>query len=163
MAYTQVLKDVFDNKLEPKTIARLKSIANVKTYPKETVLCHQGKVEHVLYILVEGKVSATQEVKNGDTRLLGMIGPNEYFGEMGLIDDRPRIANCKTMTDVTVLEIAENEFNILVFFFYLFYRAYNTFRMAVGCIYNNNINISINQPLNPVFHVRPHTDSRSHS
>ena len=99
MAYTQILQDTFDNRLESDTLDRLRSVAKITTYEKGTVLCHQGEVENTFYILVEGQVLSTQKMEDGETRMLGMLGPNEYFGEMGLIDDRPRMSSCKAMKE----------------------------------------------------------------
>src|SRR5690606_37517316 len=47
-------------------------------------------------------------------RILNMVGRNGYFGEMGLIDDSPRAANCVTLTPTTVLEVTEEAFDSFV-------------------------------------------------
>jgi serine phosphatase RsbU (regulator of sigma subunit) len=73
-------------------------------------LCHQGEVEHTFYVLVEGRVAISQKLEDGQERLLSIRGPREYFGELGLLDDTPRMASCIAITAVTVLEITEEVF-----------------------------------------------------
>jgi len=114
MAFTQILQETFENKLESNTLNTLKDVARLKTYPPKTKLCHQGEIEETFYIIVKGRVASSQKLENGESRLLGMHGPNEYFGEVGLIDDRPRMASCTTMSDTTVLEVTKDVFNSLV-------------------------------------------------
>jgi sigma-B regulation protein RsbU (phosphoserine phosphatase) len=53
-------------------------------------------------------------LEDGEERLLGIRGPFEYFGELGLLDNQPRMASCITMTTTTVLEITEEVFDRLI-------------------------------------------------
>ncbi|MCP4415359.1 MAG: SpoIIE family protein phosphatase [Chloroflexi bacterium] len=100
--------------LDEETLQLLREVAQRKEYPANTTLCHQGKVEHVFYVMVEGNVAITRVSENGQERILNMVGANGYFGEMGLIDDSPRAANCITVTTTTVLEVTEEAFDEFV-------------------------------------------------
>src|SRR5690606_13213641 len=82
-----------------------------RTYPPNTILCQQGQTEHTFYMVVSGSVVVSQLLEDGQERLLSIIGPSGYFGEMGLIDDSPRIASCITMSNTTVLEVTEGNFD----------------------------------------------------
>ena len=55
-----------------------------------------------------------QVLDGEEKRLLGILGPNDLFGEMSLIDDSPRMATCMTLTATTVLEITEEAFDRLM-------------------------------------------------
>lgn len=107
---TMVLKSVFAG-VDKKSLDALRAVARSVTYPPNTKLIHQGAIEHTLYIVVDGRIAITQSLEDGQERLLSMIGPIKMFGEMALIDDSPRIANCTTLTEVTVLEIDEEIFD----------------------------------------------------
>ena len=83
------------------------------SYPPQTVLCHEGAFEDIFYILAQGRARIT--VRGGvsdeeEERELRVLGPGEYFGEMGLIQNFPRAASVTTLTDVTVLEMDKDEF-----------------------------------------------------
>ena len=100
---TSIFKSIFQG-LDEDSLDSLRGVAEIKKYPPQTVLCHQGEVEHTFYVVVEGRVAITQKLADGEERLLSIRQPREYFGELGLLDDTPRMADCVTITDVTVLE-----------------------------------------------------------
>ncbi len=51
-----------------------------------------------LYILLEGEVEIYQSEKEGN-RILKIHSENEFFGELGLLDDNPRSASARAVTD----------------------------------------------------------------
>lgn len=113
MANTTLFKAVFHG-LEPQTLQTLKQIGTPHTYPQGTILCHQGEREHTFYIILDGRVAITQHLEDGQERLIGIRRRNEYFGELGLIDNQPRFATVHTLKTTTVLEIDETAFDKLV-------------------------------------------------
>jgi serine phosphatase RsbU (regulator of sigma subunit) len=92
----------------------LRELAELRTYPPETKLCQQGRVEHTFYVIVEGMVAISQILDDGQERMLSILRPRQYFGELGLLDDTPRMANCITITTTTVLEITEEVFQTVL-------------------------------------------------
>jgi serine phosphatase RsbU (regulator of sigma subunit) len=113
MGTTTIISQAF-GKLEPAVLEELRQVARRATYPHSTILCRQGEIEHIFYIVVSGRVAVTQRMADGEERLLALRGPNDYFGELGLLDDTPRMATCTTMVETTVLEIDEAVFDVLV-------------------------------------------------
>ena len=107
---TMALQTVF-SRLPPADVARLRQVATIKTYPVNAVLCHEGEVEHIFYVLNTGVVKITQHVADGDERLLALRSPGEFFGEMALIDDSPRSASATATTEVSVIEITDGVFD----------------------------------------------------
>lgn len=97
--------------METEILEVLETVGVRKVYPANTTLCYQGEIEHTFYVVLEGNVTVSQTLADGQVRLLRIIGSLGYFGEMGLIDDAPRIANCITLTAVTVLEVTEENFD----------------------------------------------------
>ena len=100
--------------LDEETLDLLRQVAKRQEYPANTTLCHQGRVEHVFYVVVKGTVAITKVLEDGQERILNMVGRNGYFGEMGLIDDSPRVANCVTVTPTIILEVTEEAFDQFV-------------------------------------------------
>jgi phosphoserine phosphatase RsbU/P len=113
MGTSVILNSTFAG-LESSALKELRQVAQRATYPAETMLCHQGEIEHTFYIIVDGRVAIAQILEDGRERLLATRGANEFFGELGLLDDTPRIANCTTIVETTVLEIDEVVFDRLV-------------------------------------------------
>jgi serine phosphatase RsbU (regulator of sigma subunit) len=107
---TSIFKSIFKG-LDDESLDTLRELAEMRTYPPQEVLCHQGEVEHTFYVVVEGNVAITQRLEDGEERLLSVVRPRQYFGELGLLDDTPRMADCVTITTTTVLEITEEVFD----------------------------------------------------
>ena len=57
----------------------------------ETVFSEGGKGD-LMYILLEGAIELRKKVVGGETVLKTVSSPNDMFGEMALIDGRPRSA-----------------------------------------------------------------------
>jgi signal transduction histidine kinase len=91
-------------------IKRLIDAGNVARYPPETILCLEGQVEYVFYILLDGEVKVTKEITGDDVRVLKHLNPGDFFGEMGLIHDAPRAATVTTTKSASVLEINKEGF-----------------------------------------------------
>jgi serine phosphatase RsbU (regulator of sigma subunit) len=95
-------------------VEALSSVATPQTYPPDHVLCHEGEVEHTFYILADGQVAITQKLGANEKRVMATYNPGNFFGEMALIDQKPRSATITSLTRVVVLEITEDVFQELL-------------------------------------------------
>ena len=86
-------------------------VATARTYPKGHVLVREGEIEHVFYIIASGQVAITHRLGPSQDRLIAVRNPGEFFGEMALIENKPRSASATTLTEASVLEITEDVFN----------------------------------------------------
>jgi serine phosphatase RsbU (regulator of sigma subunit) len=91
-------------------VEALSRVADVRAYPPDTYLCHEGRVEEVFYIVAEGETAVTHDLGRGERRVLALRRPGEFFGEMSLIDTKPRTADVSTVCPTTVLEISKSAF-----------------------------------------------------
>jgi CRP-like cAMP-binding protein len=71
--------------------------AEIEVEPGE-MLCCKGKTAYEFFVIEEG----TARVER-DGQYLNELGPGEFFGEMGLIDDAPRNADVIAETRVTLM------------------------------------------------------------
>ncbi|MEK7275744.1 MAG: PP2C family protein-serine/threonine phosphatase [Chloroflexota bacterium] len=110
---TRTIRKAFAD-IDDEVVAAINQMAERKTYPPGTVLCNEGAVEHVFYIVVDGTVAISQKLKDGGTRQLATNGAGAFFGEMALIENKPRAAQVATASETTVLEISEDDFNHLL-------------------------------------------------
>ena len=106
---TRVLQKLFQH-LSQADVDALRQVAAVKQYPAGAVLCRQGAVEKVFYILRQGTAKITQRLSDTEEILIALRNPGEFFGEMALIDNSPRSATVTAVTPVDVLEIGEATF-----------------------------------------------------
>ncbi len=86
------------------------SCGNVHAYPPNTVLCREGAIENVFYIILDGEVKVTKLLNEMETRFLKHLKGGDFFGEMALIHNAPRAASVVTTVPTTVLEINKDAF-----------------------------------------------------
>ncbi len=111
---THILRQAFGDKLEDSTLDALRETAASRSYKTGAVICRQGDRGTTFYVIVDGHVTATQHTEDGEDRLLSILHPGNYFGEMALIDNAPRMATITAATPVTLLEFEEDVFDRLV-------------------------------------------------
>ena len=72
--------------------------------PAGEVIIRQGDPADLLYFIASGQVQVTQLDPAADTpRRLRVMGPDELFGEIGLLARSPRTATVTALTDVDLL------------------------------------------------------------
>lgn len=85
------------------------------TYPAEYVLCHEGAEEDVVYIVADGNVVISKKMLDeaGD-RILRVAGRGDLVGEMALIQNAPRAATVRTLTECSLLEMEKKDFESIL-------------------------------------------------
>lgn len=80
-------------------------------YPKKSTVIQAGQKPDVLYYIVEGSVSVLMENPDGNEIVLAYLNPGDFFGEMGLFDEREnRSAWVRTKTECELAEISYSRF-----------------------------------------------------
>lgn len=65
-----------------------------------------------MYVIKEGKVRITK-IQNNKEKTIDIIGPGEIFGEMALIDNDKRTATIIAETDVVLIRVDRDNFEML--------------------------------------------------
>src|SRR3954468_1151559 len=76
-----------------------------KLIPAGTRIFAEGDRGEHAYLVRSGRVEIYKAKRNGEADLLGMIGADGIFGEMALIDERPRMATACAVEDTVVVVI----------------------------------------------------------
>ncbi|MGH8705127.1 MAG: Crp/Fnr family transcriptional regulator [Burkholderiales bacterium] len=77
---------------------------------RSTVVMAAGDAIDSLYIVISGRLKVMMGDSNGKEVILSILGPGEFFGEMGLIDDSPRSASVVAIEPCELLCIAKRDF-----------------------------------------------------
>jgi len=77
---------------------------DLKTFAAEQRVFQEGDPSDYAYIVEYGNVQIYREIGGRAVRL-AVLGKGDIFGEMGLVDDRPRSASAKALNDVAVTPI----------------------------------------------------------
>lgn len=78
------------------------------------VVIREGDAADRFYLIAEGNVRVTQRVAVGIERRLRVMGPDEVFGEIGLLRGSPRTATVTAMDDGLLLTLDRDAFLALV-------------------------------------------------
>jgi CRP/FNR family cyclic AMP-dependent transcriptional regulator len=77
---------------------------------RSTTIMAGGDATDSLYIVLSGRLKVMMSDSDGKEVILSILGPGEFFGEMGLIDDEPRSASVVTIEPCELLYISKRDF-----------------------------------------------------
>jgi CRP/FNR family transcriptional regulator, cyclic AMP receptor protein len=72
------------------------------------VLCCKGRTSHEFFVIEDGTARVVR-----DGQYLDELGPGDFFGEMGLIEDAPRNADVIAQTPLTLMVLSAPAFRDL--------------------------------------------------
>lgn len=81
-----------------------------KSFPRGTTIIAAGDVTDSLYVVISGRLKVMISDDEGREVILAILGPNEFFGEMGLIDDAPRSASVVALEACELLSLSKRDF-----------------------------------------------------
>ncbi len=100
--------------LPQKSLDELEQLSVLRRYPKNTILFIEGDESTHLYVIKEGKVSVSVAGEDGREVVLNHMSEGEYFGELALLDGKPRSATVRTITQCEVIAVSRNSFQDLL-------------------------------------------------
>jgi CRP-like cAMP-binding protein len=81
--------------------------------PKGTVLFREGEPGKEMYVLQSGKVAISKKVRDVE-KVLAVLGPGEFFGEMAIIANKPRNASATVAESAKLLVIDPKTFESMI-------------------------------------------------
>ncbi|MEM9193613.1 MAG: Crp/Fnr family transcriptional regulator [Myxococcota bacterium] len=81
--------------------------------PPGTVLFRDGEQGSKMYVLRAGKVAIRKEVR-GREKTLAVLGPGEFFGEMAILNKKPRTATAEVLEESRLLMLDAQTFEQMV-------------------------------------------------
>ena len=74
-------------------------MSEIKKYPKGSVIFKEGSFELSMFSIISGKVGIFADYKTRDEKVLTELGKGRVFGEMGLIEAKPRSATAVALEE----------------------------------------------------------------
>jgi CRP-like cAMP-binding protein len=81
-----------------------------RRFPKSKTIVEEGMPGDYMYIVREGRVKVTKLSGDGREKILEMLGVGSFFGELSLLDEAPRSASVKALTDTRILALSRSDF-----------------------------------------------------
>jgi hypothetical protein len=100
---------------EPKeAAAEAASKAELLVFAPGDLVLREGDPADRFYMVIRGQAEATQRGPDGSQVVINRIGPGDYFGEIGLLNDAPRKASVRATTSLEVMALDRETFASLM-------------------------------------------------
>lgn len=73
---------------------RIAQIIHFRRYSARATVVHEGDAGDSLFLVLSGYLKAVTSGAEGREMLLSVMGPGEVFGELSLLDGKPRSCSC---------------------------------------------------------------------
>jgi len=98
---------------ESLSVERLVPIARVAVFrkvPRGSTILRAGDRTDFVYFVLSGALKVLVSDEEGREVILSNLGPGEFFGEMGVLDDNPRSATVAATTPCELVVISKADF-----------------------------------------------------
>jgi CRP-like cAMP-binding protein len=82
-------------------------------FPKGIVLFREGDPGREMYVIRKGRVTLSRRSRDVDTVLV-TLGPGEFFGEMSILNEKPRSATATIAADARLLVLDPKTFKTML-------------------------------------------------
>lgn len=100
---------LFSN-MQHENLQLLSSQVQLHKYKKNSIIITEGELSDSLYIVNQGKIKIYISDEDGKEILLRILGPGDYFGELAVLDQKPRSASAITLCDSNLSVITSKDF-----------------------------------------------------
>ena len=91
-------------------LALLTGVVGRRSFPRGATIIAAGDMTDSLYIIISGRLKVMMSDDEGREVILAILNPNEFFGEMGLLDDSPRSATVVALEACELLYLSKRDF-----------------------------------------------------
>lgn len=90
----------------------VQTLSTVRIMPGETVF-REGDPAREMYVVLDGEIEVLKKSRRGRETRVAILGPNDAFGEMSIIDMQPRSATVRALGPAHLLKITTEEMDAL--------------------------------------------------
>ncbi|ALC16671.1 hypothetical protein DSOUD_1900 [Desulfuromonas soudanensis] len=99
--------------MEPGEIAVLSAIFKERKMAEGTTVFLENMSGESLFLVKQGTVQISKMIAEGEEKTLVILGPEDVFGEMAVLDSAPRSATARVAEDAQLLGIKKADFDAL--------------------------------------------------
>ena len=110
------LKEIsFFSDIPENDLSQIAEIMVEKRYRKGAMIIEERTEAERFFIIDRGKIEITKKFEGDEEFVLSVQSDGEFFGEMALLDERPRSATARAMEPTIVLETSRKNFETLLY------------------------------------------------
>ena len=91
-------------------LARIADLLIERRFPKHKTIVEEGLPGDYMYVIREGRVQVSKLSDDGREKILEFFEAGAFFGEMSLLDDAPRSASVRALTDTRIFALSRADF-----------------------------------------------------
>jgi CRP-like cAMP-binding protein len=88
----------------------------VVSVPTNKVVFDENEAGDCLYLIASGAIKISKGARDGRQETLAVLGPNDYFGEMALVDNEKRSAQASALEETVLGRIDRETWDLLLRF-----------------------------------------------
>jgi len=88
----------------------------VVSVPANKIVSEENEAGDCLYLIASGAIKISKGAKDGRQEALAVLGPNDYFGEMALVDNEKRSAQASALEETVLGRIDRETWDLLLRF-----------------------------------------------
>jgi CRP-like cAMP-binding protein len=96
--------------MQPAELDEIISFASERRFPRGAIIFHKGDPGSSIMAVLMGRVRVSSVSMEGKEVTLNVIGPGEIFGEIALLDGKPRSAGAQATEDTTLMVVERKHF-----------------------------------------------------
>ena len=100
---------IFAN-MSPGDLKSLAQVARTRKFKAGEVIFKEGEEAVGCFIITRGQVEVIRGLGAAQQTVLATLGPGDFFGEMAILDDHPRSASVRAVTDLEAVSILRGDF-----------------------------------------------------
>ena len=101
--------------LDQQELEALSDVTFTRTFSKDNVIILAEEEGDTLFILKKGQVKVSIVSEEGREVILSLLGPGSVFGELSLLDGKPRSANVVAIEETELLMLRRVDFLQLIY------------------------------------------------
>jgi CRP-like cAMP-binding protein len=100
--------------LTDRDLAEIAELLIERRFKARATVFEEGTVGEYMYVIREGQVKVSKMSDDGREKVLEILGPGDFVGEMALLDQSLRSASVKSVSDCVLLALSRNDFMALL-------------------------------------------------
>jgi signal transduction histidine kinase len=109
----EVLRNAFPSLNEETLTYVAQNAREMRVAPGDRI-CEEGETGDAFYLILAGRVQVSKFLELGTQHLLNELHPGEFFGELALVEDAPRMASADALEETALLVITKDDFQDLL-------------------------------------------------
>ena len=109
----EVLRHAFPSLSEDTLAYVAQNAREIRVAPGDRI-CKEGEAGDAFYLILAGRVQVSKFLELGTQHLLNELYAGQFFGELALVEDAPRVASVDALEETELLVITKHDFQELM-------------------------------------------------